>query len=68
VDGAISYLRVVRRRDLVVSAEKKRSRRTFALLAVAVVVVALPLLWLALQTLGGKSSKGNAVVALSLRF
>ena len=38
------------------------------LVAVVVVVVVLPLLWLALQTVGGTSKKESAVAASSLSF
>lgn len=63
-----NYVRAVRRRDLALGAQKKGSRRTFVLVAVVVLVVMLPLLWLALQTLGGTSSKESAVAASSLSF
>jgi hypothetical protein len=53
---------------LAVSAQKKGSRGTFVLVAVVLVVVALTLLWLALQTLGGKSSNEGVVAASSLSF
>jgi hypothetical protein len=53
---------------LAVSAQKKGSSRTFVLVAVVFAVVALVLLWLALQTLGGKSSKESAVAASLLSF
>jgi hypothetical protein len=49
-------------------AQKKGSRGTFVLVAVVLVVVALTLLWLALQTLGGKSSNEGVVAASSLSF
>ncbi|MGB8005025.1 MAG: hypothetical protein WCF27_12295, partial [Gaiellaceae bacterium] len=50
------YLRSVRRRDLAVHAQDTRPRRR-VLVVVVIAVVLLPVAWLALQTLGGESSK-----------
>jgi hypothetical protein len=51
----------VRRRDLALAGPKRRSR-TPVLLAAVLLVFVLLLLWLALQTLGGHSTKHGAVV------
>jgi len=49
---------------LAVGVETKRSRRRLLItFAVLVVVVVLPLVWLALQTLRGESSKKGALVS-----
>ncbi len=53
-------MRGVRRRDSALRVPDRRSRRPLVIVAVIVVLVVLPLVWLALQTLGGESSKHSA--------
>jgi len=57
----------MRRRDLVRHVEPRRSRRVRTLVVVVVVILGVIFLWLALQTLGGQSSKGGAGIQDRLR-
>jgi len=56
----------VRRRDLAIAGPKRRSRRPL-LIAVVVVFFLLPVVWLALQTIGGHSTDHGAVAPIRLR-
>jgi len=49
------YARAVRRRDLAIGGQYGRSRRPLIVALVFVAVVALIVIWIALQTLGGHS-------------
>jgi hypothetical protein len=55
-----------RRRDTAIPGPNRRSR-TIWIVAAVVILVVLPLIWMALQTLGGHSSKHGAV-ALTRTF